>query len=127
MIIPARTTGKLREGATPPTTERMESHGKEIPQKAAYKPKRVGNWRNEGPAEPNQEGTTIQGDKNKNGSSATQQVTKVQNDEEERGKANADLTKKQEQEVQKVTEVQNKIQSKSMEKKASKGGKTLQE
>ena len=74
VIIPAKTTGKLREGAAPPTMERMRSHGKEIPQKAAYKPKRAGNWRNEGEAEPKNEESINKGEQEEKAKQREQQM-----------------------------------------------------
>ena len=51
-IIPARMTGKLRDGAEPPSEEQLELHGGELQQKAKYQPKRNKNWSTEGPANP---------------------------------------------------------------------------
>ena len=52
VIIPSKSTGKLRDGAEPPTETRLASHGKELPQKGSYKPKRSGGRQNEGPSNP---------------------------------------------------------------------------
>ena len=52
IIIPARMTGKLRDGATPPTEDKIEQYGRELQRKTSPKLKRIQDWNNEGPTYP---------------------------------------------------------------------------